>query len=460
MLRALMWGRPNHPVDHYLELWSNFSGAVTFGMVAHGALVLYLRWRGASASFTYWFRLYAAGMLATTVLTWTRQDYFAYVEVWQMVRDGKDPWSVAPGGQFPLNAYGPLFGLLAFPAAWSILVPKVFFASVYLFLLASLLPDSRTAGSRLQFGLILVAVTTPWFWLEVVWYGHFDTLTAVLCIAAVALARRGLDAASGACVGLGFLLKLFPVLLLPFLGVWGRRLRPVLITSGVVTIVLGIGASVSVWGTSTFTPLRTNAARGSCFLSVSYYLRGPYSPFYSLTNRYDWDELSMFCFAFVGLLLFAAAWWYRFDVVTKATLVLLSPLVFYKAGLPQYHTNVAGLLLYYSLVWPGLPTRDRRLKTAILAYLGYLTAVNCVYVVTDFWVTRSRWSVLADVVGLPAFLIGIWLVYELVRVGHWRALTTGPRTPDGQAGDWPADGAAASNSLRRVLRRLCCQPSL
>ena len=424
MLRVLMWGRPNQPVDHYLGLWSNFSGAVTFGMVAHGALVLFLHWRGAPASFTYRFGLYAAAVLAATVLTWTRQDYFAYVEVWQMVRDGNDPWFVAPGSQFPLNAYGPLFNLLAFPAAWSILVPKVFFASVYLFLLSSLLPGSQAAGSNrpgLAFGLVLVAITTPWFWVETIWYGHFDILTAALCVAAVALARRGRDAASGACVGLGFLLKFFPVLLLPFLGLWGRRLRPVLIASGVVVIALGIGASVSVWGTSTFTPLKTNAARGSSILSIFYYLRGPYSPFCFLTNRYDLDELSTPCFVATGLLLFAASWWYRLDVVTKATLALLAPLVFHKAGLPQYHTNVAGLLLYYSLVWPGLSTRDRRLKAAIIAYLGYLTAVNCIYVATDFWVTRSRWSVLADVVGLPAFLIEFWLVCELVRVGQGRA---------------------------------------
>ena len=89
-----------------------------------------------------------------------------------------------------------------------------------------------------------------------------------------------------------------------------------------------------------------------------------------------------------------------------------------------------------------------RLKAAIIAYLGCLTAVNAVYVATDFWVTRSRWRAMADVVGLPAFLIGFWLVCELVRVGQCYALTTGPsRSRMASARDWPADGGRPRTSL-------------
>src|SRR5271157_4815586 len=84
---------------------------------------------------------------------------------------------------------------------------------------------------------------------------------------------------------------------------------------------------------------------------------------------------------------------------------------------------------------------DQCARNRFLAPYLLPTAVNCVYVATDFWVTRSRWSVLADVVGLPAFLVGFWLVCELVRVGQCRALTTDPsRSQLASSGDWPADG--------------------
>ena len=60
-----------------------------------------------------------------TALGGPRHDYVAFLEMWQMVRGGYDPWWITKRLGYPLNAYGPLFNLLAPLAGWNPLAPKL-----------------------------------------------------------------------------------------------------------------------------------------------------------------------------------------------------------------------------------------------------------------------------------------------------------------------------------------------
>ena len=101
-------------------------------------------------------------------------------------------------------------------------------------------------------------------------------------------ARCQRDVAAGVFLGLGVLLKLMPIVLLPFLMLDGRRLRYRLPAAAVITILLGFGASLVIWGPD-FRPLIFAAGRSSHHLSIYRFLKGPYSPLRRLDIVDDLD---------------------------------------------------------------------------------------------------------------------------------------------------------------------------
>ena len=76
-------------------------------------------------------------------------DYFFYLNMWYEVRQGHDPWFMVFGIEWdrvPLNAYGPLFNLLAVLAWVNPLAPKLLFA--YAYILFSVWQIKEFAASR------------------------------------------------------------------------------------------------------------------------------------------------------------------------------------------------------------------------------------------------------------------------------------------------------------------------
>ena len=130
--------------------------------------------------------------------------------------------------------------------------------------------------------LLVVWCWMPYCWVQIPNYGHFDVLVGLLSLAAVGARVREQDVLSGICLGLGFLLKFMPIVLLPFLILDRGRLRYRLLIAAVVTIVLGLSASVLLWGPSTFRPLIFAAQRSSHHLSIYRFLNGHYSPLHWL----------------------------------------------------------------------------------------------------------------------------------------------------------------------------------
>src|SRR5262249_33558829 len=78
-----------------------------------------------------WLIAFALAFLMLTALSGARHDYVAFLEIWDAVRAGRDPWWIHERWGHPLNAYGPLFNVLAWPAGWHALAPKLLFALAY-----------------------------------------------------------------------------------------------------------------------------------------------------------------------------------------------------------------------------------------------------------------------------------------------------------------------------------------
>jgi hypothetical protein len=400
--------------------WREFAGAVLIAIVLHMTIVLILRWfdlraaEGRSATdvradhrTSLLLSIISLVFLAVTVDWGPIHDYYFYLQMWYEVRQGHDPWFVVIGrnGIVPLNGYGPLFNLLA-ALTWIVpLAPKLLFA--YAYILFSVWQIKSFTTSHRPSGMSMVMLTAlfwnPFPWIEIAIRGHFDILVALFCLGAIRAWTRGHDVRAGICLGLGVLLKFFPVVLLPFLALDRGRLRPRFLIVALATIALGLGLSCAFWGSSTLSPLTFAATRRSNCLSIFKFLRGRYSPFRVYYPNFDHTAPIVL---FVALL---RAWsWYRVrhpDIEAAGVVAVTTTALFYHTGFPQYHMVPFALGAWWAVrYWDVKRGRPAR-AFAVACYFGWLAAFEWYY----FTIKDGNafyWRYVEEIVGLPTFVIG------------------------------------------------------
>jgi hypothetical protein len=427
-LNRLFQRQVPHSLEHYLTLWRGFWVALLVAWLFHLVVVLAIAAvnRGSTATrrVDRWLIGLALLFLIVTVLSGPRQDYVAFLDIWDVVRAGGDPWWIHATWGYPLNAYGPLFNLLALPAAAIPLLPKLLFALAYCLFAVVLLKQgiARADPGKDPFPAtgLLVWLWSPLPWIEVAYFGHFDVLVAIACVAAVAWFLRGRELLAGASLAVGFLLKLIPIVIVPFLAfdLAGRRIRGRFLAAAVVPMLLGYAVSFAVWGPATFRPFRFGAERGSTLLSIFRFLRGSASPLRRWAGAHGVDAWSLPCLAIAGLVVFLVCQWRRTDAVTSALAAVLATLLFYQVGFLQYQIVLFLLMAYWLGRLASSLARDRSLAVAIVGYFGWLTLFDLFYAYVGGVIhpgDRSGW--VDDWAGLPTFVLGSVL---LVRVLCWR----------------------------------------
>src|SRR5262249_48103435 len=151
-----------------------------------------------------WLIGFALVFLMVTALSGRRHDYVAFLEIWDEVRAGRDPWWIHKRWGYPLHAYGPLFNLFAVPAGWDPLAPKLLFALGYcLFAVVFLKRCVACFGSAFAARGLLAWLIAPFAWVEIAIFGHFDVLPAIACVAAVSLLSCGREVLSGVSLAIG-----------------------------------------------------------------------------------------------------------------------------------------------------------------------------------------------------------------------------------------------------------------
>ncbi len=429
-LARLMPGRSSLPVEHYLNIWNSFSGAMLLALVAHLALLLTIT-RGdgvgpttaasppraaLSARARLSLALFAAAFLALTVVGGARHDYLAYLTIWRTVLEQRDPWWLVEGGL--LNAYGPLFSTLAPLTLVNGLAPKLLLACAHVWFVIWLTRTFARRGSGdIPRFLIVGAILNPLPWIEVAWFGHFDVLVGIACVAAVHARLRQRDIQSGISLGLGVLLKFLPVVLLPFLVLDRWRLRIRLDLACVITIGLGLSASLQLAGPAALRPVTFAATRGPEQLSIFRYLIGQWSPIGNLLAAADVTALSM-GFLLVGCaLVFAWCWLHAVPPQTGAVAAVLTTLLLYQVGFVQYQIVPLLLVLYWfaTRLDHGAPVHEGRQLLGVIVYFAWLALFDGFYAaIGGFLTPDGGWVWVADVVGLPTFVLGCWALFSIL----------------------------------------------
>ena len=114
----------------------------------------------------------------------------------------------------------------------------------------------------------------PYCWIEITNFGHFDVLVGLLCAAAVEVRVPSTRCGLRSIFGSGRLAQVHADRDLALSDPGSRAARYRLLSAAAVTIALGFGASLLLWGPSTFRPLIFAAGRSSHHLSIYRFLKG------------------------------------------------------------------------------------------------------------------------------------------------------------------------------------------
>jgi len=308
----------------------------------------------------------------------------------------------------PLNAYGPLFNVLAGLAWLNPLAPKLLFAYGYVLFAIGLIEGfmARRVPSGLEALGLAALFWNPFPWIEIAVQGHFDVLVGLFCLASLRARARDHDVLAGAFLALGVLLKYLPVVLPPFLALDRGRARPRLLIAAMTSIALGLLLSGGLWGLSTLRPLEYAAMRSSTTLSIFKYLRGRYSPIPLLGGSRNYDGLA----TPLMLIALVCAWrWARRrgpNVGASAVVAVATTLLFYRVGYPQYQMVPFMIAASWAVRnWERLPAR-RALTIALTCQFGWLAIFDVYYILAFDGASALHWYVASELVGLPAFLFG------------------------------------------------------
>ena len=355
VLNWLFQGHSAAPIEQYLDRWSVIATAVQIAIILHFGIVLFIRSIDRKHQLLLLPRTdlhtnivliaFAAAFLALTILSGARGDYTAYLLEWEVVLSGRIPWLSRP-----INAYGPLFNVLA-PLVWiNPLANKLLFACSYLAYVVWLIKDfaPRRGLIALSWPWLVFWLLNPFPWIQIAYLGYLDVLVALACVAAVHSLIGGRDGVSGTYLAFGILLKYMPIVILPFLVFSGRRFHFRVLTSCVGVVILGFVVSVIIWGKATFWPLLFAATRPSHY-SIYDVLASNHSllRLFWDVNSLDWMEKPFLLTA--GLGVFAWCMLRRTEPALSARIAVLVTLLFYRVGFINYHMVLFFLISYWAV---------------------------------------------------------------------------------------------------------------
>jgi hypothetical protein len=258
---------------------------------------------------------------------------------------------------------------------------------------------------------------TPYFWIEIPLYGHFDILPAAATLASVHLTLKHRTRVAAALLAVGALLKIVPGAALPFLVSAHRHRWKAIVLSFAGTCAAVLMASYGLWGPSTLTAILLPAYQKSDLFSVFRFARGSYSPLRLVTESPNLDAASVPLLVVAVVLMAVTLGLRRAHLVVSVLATFILIFAFYKLGHPQFQMVVFVMAPYLLLTLPQPARRDRLLWGAVSAYLAWFSLLDILYVVGGR-LREPPWLELREFLGLPTFGLAIFLMIVLLRFRH------------------------------------------
>ena len=312
-------------------------------------------------------------------------DYSMYLVQWDVQSQTGEPWQTEfKGKEVPTNAYGPLHAVLGWSYQFHWLLPKLLLSSAILGLFAVLCFFSLNQGQLSGSKLVLAAAVfplCPLVVLSIYVQGMNDAFPA-LCIGLACLARhKRWFWLVGLLLGLGSLIKFYPLLFAPFFALdRDRGVRLSVLAVAAVTFLAGMAAAVGVWGEAVLSPFTFGVEREAKSLSFPQVLEMTVcAPGAGGLCAAIIDANMYFVLAVASVLAIYAA---LVGMNWKTAVALGIPLVFfsYKVGHNQFLVSWLAVLLFV-VVQAGSEWRSQLLRAA-LPLVGFLCILKIGYILT------------------------------------------------------------------------------
>lgn len=304
-------------------------------------------------------------------------DYGWYLEQWELVLTGDNPWS---GIEDNGNAYGPVHNLLAFLVPLHPLAPKIFmslcFVSVFLLLVRRTLSHFPTPNATMYGLLLLLVPLNALILVSVFKWGDNDALVAALVGSAILARFRQQLFLAGIFLGIAVLLKYYPAILVPFFCLDRRKISWSPVVGALSAVAIGGIATLFWWGSGFLQALYFGSSRRPSLLSPLVYVEAQLidTPFVLLL-RYN----TLIIAALIVLLLLIA-WTLKLSWIESATIGLFVSLVIYRVGHQQFYVTLCVLLVG---LLAANSARSHRIIFACLPFVVFLSVYQSVF--SQYW---------------------------------------------------------------------------
>jgi len=354
-------------------------------------------------------------------------DYeYAYTFQWVAILQGYSPWT-GYGFLYRVSRYGPLYNSLALIYYIDPLAPKILFTLIWIacsIFIISIFLKSKKNDPILLFSFIIFLLFNPFIWIEVPYYGHFDILVAACCLVAIHLRRQNNLLSSGVVLGLGVLLKFYPLAILPFLMLDNKRISFGPLVGCALVITIGFFVSYSIWGVSTFSPITIAIERIPKHLSIFRFLIGELSPLHRFGPHY-WTittnliRFNAYIMLFFLLLVSGFCFFRKIDPILGSILGLITALTFYKVGHQQFFIALFLLVPYWYATSDVIISARTRIILPMMYYFIWLNVYHFIYAYFGE-MTTEKWAWMRDFGGLPTFIFACWIIISAIKWGKYQ----------------------------------------
>ena len=292
-------------------------------------------------------------------------DYSLYLKNWNISNVGANPWVTEFNGiSVRGSGYGPLHTLIGYLALINPLMPKILFGGTSLVVFLLLVSTKNSVIKNFKKNdLFIILLLYPLFPLTIITayiYGINDSIIALLVIIACKTRQQKKMVITGAVLGLGALLKFYPLLFLTFFSLSSKKGISLKCLRKYIKILLGNLILVVVFA-----------------IFIHGYMA-----------EIEWEYISI-----IGTLLLFAT---------------------YKVGHPQFYVSWTVLLAW--LITSSVPGSEKNLfawrLVPIAIYLGIFQSVYFLSGLIDNGHLKNNWQIVRDLGSVPFLFIILFCLYK------------------------------------------------
>jgi hypothetical protein len=373
-----------------------------------------------------YFVAYAVIFIAVALFGPVIGDYCPYVQQWRNIWDGLDPWLRDDAqvvhhiswlnicGPFFIsapNAYGPLFNVYGLTSILFPTLPRLLGCILYLsiaWLIAEKIRARRELSPPTRVGLYVGLLANALSFALVAVIGSNDVYIAFfVCWALIAL-EQGRDGLAGAALGLGALVKFYPLYLVPFLAIDRGRLRIKFVGVAAVIFALGMALAYAKWGVLVFKPLTWNLGRNATRSSLIFIIDTVLQSAFHVSVPAS--RTVLLCLIPAAAAALSAQYLLRLSSLTGFMIGYIIILTLNQIGYPEYYFPL--MLATFLYVVDENPPADVNWALAVFVVAIVLDAAFF-GVATNYM--KEAFSGLRVFLTLVLALINIWVIGKLLR---------------------------------------------